>query len=102
MVYYVGEDNKIEEYNIVIEDGYAIFTTNHFSTYTLAEKSEETNVNGNTNLNNGENNNAGNDTAKENTSSNPKTGDNIILFVVMFVISLLGIAVTTKLSKKNK
>ena len=35
------------------------------------------------------------------TSSNPKTGDNIVTFVAMFIVSVLGIAITVKY-KKNK
>lgn len=38
VVYYVDENNKIVEYEVYVEDGYAVFTTNHFSIYTLAEK----------------------------------------------------------------
>jgi len=39
-VYYVEENGKIQEYDVTIEDkdGYVVFTTNHFSIYTLAEK----------------------------------------------------------------
>ena len=33
------------------------------------------------------------------TSSNPKTGDNIITFVAMFIVSVLGIAITVKYKK---
>ena len=35
-------------------------------------------------------------------SSAPKTGDTIIIWAVLIVVSILGIAVTVKLSKKNK
>ncbi len=41
VVYYVGEDKKIQEYEVSVKDGYAIFSTEHFSIYTLAEKPEE-------------------------------------------------------------
>lgn len=34
------------------------------------------------------------------TSSNPKTGDNIVTFVAMFIVSVLGIAITVKHKKK--
>lgn len=37
-VYYVDENGKIQEYDVKVENGYAIFTTNHFSIYTLSEK----------------------------------------------------------------
>ena len=39
--------------------------------------------------------------AAENTTNNPKTSDNIVTFVAMFMVSVLGIAITVKY-KKNK
>lgn len=44
------------------------------------------------------------DTNKGNTNngSNPQTGDNIILFVAIFVIAIIGIVATTKIKKHNK
>jgi len=38
VVYYVDENEKVTEYEVTVKDGYAIFTTDHFSIYTLAEK----------------------------------------------------------------
>ena len=38
VVYYVDEDNNIVTYQVEIENGYAVFTTDHFSIYTIAEK----------------------------------------------------------------
>lgn len=38
VVYYITETGEKEEHEVTIKDGYAVFTTNHFSTYTLAEK----------------------------------------------------------------
>lgn len=38
-VYYVDENNNKQVYDVTIKDGYAIFNTDHFSIYTLAEKS---------------------------------------------------------------
>lgn len=38
MVYYVDDNNKVIEYEVTVKDGYATFTTDHFSIYTLAEK----------------------------------------------------------------
>lgn len=37
-VYYVGNSNEPEIFTVNIADGYAVFTTNHFSTYTLGYK----------------------------------------------------------------
>ncbi|MBQ6935167.1 MAG: hypothetical protein IJN49_01335, partial [Clostridia bacterium] len=40
VVYYVDTDNKPVEYEVNVKDGFAIFSTDHFSIYTLAEKHE--------------------------------------------------------------
>ncbi|MGN1270931.1 MAG: hypothetical protein ACI4UX_02990, partial [Clostridia bacterium] len=37
----------------------------------------------------------------ENTINNPKTSDNIVTFVAMFIISVLGIAITVKYNKNK-
>ena len=65
-----------------MKDRYAIFKTNHFSVYTLAEnKIENRNNNNENNGNTGININTNTDTnTKVNNTSNsksPKTGDNI-------------------------
>lgn len=99
-VYYVDENGKVQEHEVEIKDGYAIFTTNHFSIYTLSEKIEDidnqvntpTDGKNDTNINNNSNNTNNNET-------NVKTGDNIMLYVVMFVISVIGILVTRKIKK---
>ena len=59
-VYYVGDDDKVEEYAVTISnDGnYAIFETDHFSIYTLAAGA---------------------------AIKNPKTGDNLVLYMLMLV-----------------
>lgn len=49
-------------------------------------------------------NNSDKDKKEENNLNNPKTGDNILIFVGILIISIIGILVTTKLRKniKNK
>lgn len=42
VAYYVDDNGNKEEHEVTIKDGYAVFNTNHFSTYTLAEKPAET------------------------------------------------------------
>ena len=64
-----------------------------YSTITVMEEDNETNNVDKENTNKENNNNL--------TSSNPKTGDNIVTFVAMFMVSVLGIAITVKY-KKNK
>lgn len=40
VVYYVDSNDKITEHKVTVKDGYAIFTTNHFSVYALTEQVE--------------------------------------------------------------
>lgn len=42
VAYYLDDNGNKEEHEVTIKDGYAVFNTNHFSTYTLAEKPAET------------------------------------------------------------
>lgn len=41
VVYYLAENGEKEEHKVIVENGYATFVTNHFSTYVLAEKIQE-------------------------------------------------------------
>lgn len=56
--------------------------------------------NGNTEINN--NNNTNTETNNKTNSKNPRTGDNILVFVGMLIIAIIGIVVTSVLKKKNK
>ena len=74
--YYITDKNDIEEYDITIEDGYAVFETSHFSTYTIAESGE---------------------------IENPKTFDGISNNIIISVISFIGLCGTIYfLSRNNK
>lgn len=98
-VYYVDENKGVLEYSVEIKDGYAMFTTDHFSIYTLSDKRVDTDnkVNGSTT---GDENQANiNNTNTDNSTVNVKTGDNIMLYVCMFIISLIGILATRKIKK---
>lgn len=77
VVYYVDDEGKITEYPVTIEDEYAIFNTNHFSIYILAEKTiiEE---------------------------KNPNTGDNILVYIVLGGVALLGIITCAVVYLKKK
>ncbi|MGM9876468.1 MAG: LPXTG cell wall anchor domain-containing protein [Bacilli bacterium] len=77
VVYYVDDEGKITEYPVTIEDEYAIFNTNHFSIYTLAEK-----------------------TITE--EKNPNTGDNILVYIVLGGVALLGIITCAVVYLKKK
>ena len=72
-------DGIVEELDVKVNGKTATFETDKFSTYALTYA----------------------DTSLE-TSSSPKTGDNIIVYAVMFIISTLGIAVVSTNNKKTK
>ena len=72
IVYYVDNNNKVTEYKVTVDGDYAVFETNHFSVYTLAENTTEAD------------------------EENPKTGDNIMLYVSMLLISGLGLGYLKK------
>ena len=97
MVYYVDSNNKIIEYEVTVENGFATFTTDHFSIYTLAEKKvvEET-------PDNTPSETPDNTPAKEEKDETPKTGTvDVIEYVwVITLISILGIAVLNKKETK--
>ena len=59
--YYYNENGTIEKYDVTIENGYAVFETDHFSTYVL------------------------------NSVNNPNTSDNITLYISMLVVSIISI-----------
>ena len=42
IVYYVDQNNNAIEYGVTVKDGFAVFATDHFSIYTLAEKTSQT------------------------------------------------------------
>ena len=81
VVYYVDENDKVVEYAVAIEDGYAVFETDHFSIYTLTE-------------------NAGNATEDRKKDETPKTGtvDLIAYLGIAILISACGIVIF----KENK
>lgn len=65
VVYYVDDDEKVTEYKVTIDGDFAVFYTDHFSTYTLAEAREEI--------------------------ENPATWDNLTMNIIIGAISLAGI-----------
>lgn len=82
VVYYVKDDNTVEEYPVTIKDGYAVFRTNHFSVYTLVGQDKNGIV------------------STSNKVNNPKTGDNIISYVLLLILSLFGLIGTRIYTKK--
>ena len=77
------------------------------TTFTIARKAEDNNNNEDNNENNNENNTPSKPENKEemkdkDNGSNPKTGDNIILYVAMASISIIGLGAIIIVSKKKK
>ncbi len=90
IVYYVTTDNKIEEHEVTVKDGFASFTTNHFSIYTLAEKkvevpTEEPKVE---------------EPQKEEQSISPKTGDTFSIYLLLIILGITGL-VTLRITCKK-
>ena len=65
VAYYYKDDGTIEKYDVKIENGYAVFETDHFSTYVLSET--------------------------KNDVSNPATIDSIIKYTLIFIVSAIGL-----------
>ena len=77
IVYYVDDNNKIVEYEVTIENDFAKFNTNHFSIYSLTEKTNAT------------------------IEQNPQTYNGIITFIILGILSLIVFVVTIIYFKKN-
>ena len=77
VVYYTDASGKVTEHEVTVENGYAVFTTDHFSIYTLAVKSQR--------------------------DITPATGinNNIGLVLVVAFISLMGVTVLNSSRKEN-
>lgn len=67
IVYYINSNDEKEEHNVVIENGFATFETDHFSTYILTEIANGDQV------------------------INPDTSDKIMLYACIGVVALVGI-----------
>lgn len=80
IVYYVDENNKVIEHEVEIDGEYVVFTTNHFSIYTLAEKEATSTVP---------------------EIENPNTYDGITTNYILGIIALLGLIIVGINSKKK-
>lgn len=78
-------EGKVDTLDVTVNGTTATFKTDEFSTYALAYTDKDITKT---------------DTAE--TTSSPKTGDNIIVYAVMFIISTLGIAVISANNKKTR
>lgn len=71
------------------------------TTFTIARKAENNNNNENNNENNTPSKPEDKEEMKDN-GSNPKTGDNIMLYVAIASMSIIGLGATTIVAKKKK
>ena len=71
------------------------------TTFTIAKKAENNNNNENNNENNTPSKPEDKEEMKDN-GSNPKTGDNIMLYVAIASMSIIGLVATTIVAKKKK
>lgn len=99
-VYRIADNGDKTKYDVTTEGNYAIFETNHFSTYVLAEENIEiakTEPTNNENKKPTTNNNIKNDKLDE----TPKTGNIEVISIISFVaiISLVGVVI---LKRNNK
>ena len=83
-VVYISNDEIKETIPATVEDGYIVFATSHLSQYGIVatnveEKTEQT----------------------KNETNNPKTGDNIITSVILFVTSIATIGALTIVNRKK-
>lgn len=83
-VVYISDNEIKERIPAKIEDGYIVFETSHLSHYGVIVT----------------NNNTEQGNEEETTNNNPKTGDNIILDMALFMISSVGIAALIYNKKK--
>ena len=81
VAYYVKDNGEVEVYDLdeeTVKKGFAVFKTNHFSIYTIAEKGDVVN------------------------EEVPKTYDNITTYVILSIVSVTGIAGSAIVLKKRK
>ena len=83
-VVYISNDEIKETIPATVEDGYIVFETSHLSQYGIVatnveEKTEQT----------------------KNETKNPKTGDNIVTNVILFIASIATIGTLTLVNRKK-
>ncbi len=113
-VYYVNENQQIETYDVTpTNDGWAVFETNHFSIYTLAEKRSVNPDNTDNTVNSGaaegsQTTDTGTDTSNTATPSqpnpeqNPSTSDgSVSVMFGLMLLAVLGSATAWLLKRKS-
>lgn len=105
-VYYIvrNHNGKIELLDAKEVNGKLEFESDKFSTYAIAYKDIKKNT-GNTNIKENESKNDNTNESVENKEETdatiPKTGDSVVVYAIIAVVSCIGLAVTIKM-RKNK
>lgn len=88
VIYRISENGEKTEYEVTVEDGYATFETDHFSTYVIAEKTTTTSQEESKNE----------DDKQHILDDEPKTGiiNTVAITSVILGISVLGFVVSKK------
>lgn len=83
VVYYVDQNDNPIEYEVTVKDGFAVFATDHFSVYTLAEKANQK-------------------SEIQGTGSSPQTGDesSMALWITLMIVVALGVSGTLLYRRK--
>ncbi|MBO5020279.1 MAG: hypothetical protein J6D52_06420 [Clostridia bacterium] len=103
MVYYLKDNGILEEHKVTIEDKFAVFYTNHFSTYTLAEVMKANTVEDITTDNDKTSSNVTSNTTTSNTEKQNNNNNGALIWIISIVAVALvaGAAVTFILLKKK-
>ena len=80
-IYGINND-KVEEYGLEIQEGFAIFETNHLSTYILAEKIEDNSI--------GEIDQIEEKNEENKLDNTPKTGNQNIEITMSYILSMIS------------
>lgn len=110
VVYYVDQNNNPVKYEVTVKDNFAVFTTDHFSIYTLAEMADNTQE---LTQNNGEKIEDGKDVPAKETSLtgntdnaqknvSPETKDTTPITLYVLLIMASGIGISGIAYKKRK
>lgn len=76
--YYIDDNGNIEEHPVTLNDFIASFDTTHFSTYIITNKIDKKTLE-----------NVSNEISKD--ENNPNTYDGIYTYIILFLISLIGL-----------
>lgn len=104
VAYYVDENDRVVEYEVTIKDGYAIFETDHFSIYTIAEGNIKEETGGdNTPESKPESSTevvAPKDNAEDSKKA-PVTGDNSPIMIWVMLLAIGGGAIAYGVKRRN-